>query len=112
MVASFNYHNISLSIAMYYLLMSVLEQDYGPWYDSIFILSASICLFILLLRLFENSSHNQLLNTLATSVFGCYLIQYMFIYIFDRVAHGLGTDAWLQYVVIVGGQLLQVWLWY
>lgn len=27
----------------------------------------------------------------------------MFIYIFDRVAHGLGTDAWLQYGVIVGG---------
>lgn len=65
--------SVYLSIAMHYLLVSVLEQDYGPWYDSIFILSASICLFILLLRLFENSSHNQLLNKLATSVFGCYL---------------------------------------
>ena len=40
------YLSIYLSIyCMYYLLVSVLEQDYGPWYDLIFILSASICLF-------------------------------------------------------------------
>lgn len=98
--------SVYLSVAMHYLLVSVLEQDYGPWYDSIFILFASICLFILLLRLFEKSSQSQLLSMLATSVFGCYLVHYVFIYMLDNLVHDLGVGAWLQYAAVVVGSVI------
>ena len=95
-----------LSVAMHYLLVSVLGQDYGPWYDSIFILFASTCLFILLLRLFEKSSQSQLLSMLATSVFGCYLVHYVFIYMLNHLVHDLGVGAWLQYAAVVVGPVI------
>ena len=98
--------SVYLSVAMHYLLVSVLGQDYGPWYDSIFILFASTCLFILLLRLFEKSSQSQLLSILATSVFGCYLVHYVFIYMLDNLVHDLGVSAWLQYVAVVVGSVI------
>lgn len=98
--------SVYLSVAMHYLLVSILEQDYGPWYDSIFILFASICLFILLLRLLEKSSQSQLLSMLATSVFGCYLVHYVFIYMLNHLVHDLGVGAWLQYIAVVVGPVI------
>ena len=95
--------SIYLSVTMHYLLVSVLGQDYGPWYDSIFILSAAACLFTLLLRVFDKVGNCPSLKTLATSVFGCYLVHYIFIYALDYMSSGWGITAWFRYAIVVGG---------
>lgn len=92
-----------LSVAMHYLLVSVLGGNYGPWYDSIFILTASISMFILLLRAFDKCRNNSLLTTAATSVFGCYLIHYLFIYLFGKVALVIGANGWFKFTIILMG---------
>lgn len=95
--------SVYLSVAMHYLLVSVLGDNYGPWYDSVFVLTASVSLFILLLRAFGKLKSDSLLTSVATSVFGCYLVHYLFIYLFDRVALAIGADGWCKYVVILLG---------
>lgn len=90
-----------LSVAMHYLLLVALGTDYGPWYDSVFILLASVSLFIILLRVFAKFKGGPLLISAATSVFGCYLVHYLFIYLSDSVVQFIGASGWLECIIIL-----------
>ena len=98
--------SIYFSVTMHYLLVCVLGDSYGPWYDSIFILIASTSLFILLLRAFDKLKGGPLLTSVATSVFGCYLVHYLFIYLFDGTALMIGAGGWCKYIIILLGSVV------
>ena len=97
--------SIYLSVTMHYLLTTVLENDYGPWYDSVFILIASISLFIILLRVLGWRASGPKLTAVATSVFGCYLIHYLFIYLIEHIALLLGAGGWTECIVVTFGSM-------
>ena len=97
--------SIYLSVTMHYLLTTVLESDYGPWYDSVFILIASVSLFIILLRVLGWRASGPKLTAVATSVFGCYLIHYLFIYLIEHIALLLGAGGWAECIVVTFGSM-------
>lgn len=91
--------SILLSTVMNYYLFTVMKYDYMPWYDSIFILTASVSLFIILLRFFEHVKPRQYLYSASTAILGCYLVHYIFIYLYLRVFNGFGLAVgWLHMI--------------
>lgn len=97
--------SIYLSVAIHYLLVAVLRNDYGPWYDSIFILVASASLFIILLRALSRRASGPGLTAMATSVFGCYLVHYLFIYLIEYIALSLEVSEWVECIMITFGSM-------
>lgn len=100
--------SIYLSVTMHYLLTAVLGNDYGPWYDSVFILIASVSLFIILLRALGWRASGSKLTVMATSVFGCYLSHYLFIYLIEHIALSIGVSEWVECIMITFGSMTLV----
>lgn len=97
--------SIYLSVTMHYLLTAVLGNDYGPWYDSVFILIASVSLFIILLRALGWRASGSKLTVMATSVFGCYLSHHLFIYLIEHIALSIGVGEWVECIMITFGSM-------
>ena len=70
-----------LVVAMHYATVVVLRHNYSTWYDSFWILIASTALFALLLKMLANVKSNTVVEYISESVFGIYLVHYIFIYI-------------------------------
>ncbi len=73
--------SIIISIIMHYWALYLKRYNYDMWYDSIFILLASVSLFIILLKIFNNQRDSIMLTKIAELTFGCYLVHYFFIYL-------------------------------
>lgn len=91
--------SIVLCTIMNYFLFVGLKYNYMPWYDSIFILFASTSLFIVLLRLLDKAKPRQYLYSASTAVLGCYLVHYIFIYIYTRIVGGFGLAPGWMYMI-------------
>lgn len=93
--------SITLSIATHYYMMCIKMYDAFLWYDSIFILIAAGCLFILLIELLNNKKESKVLAKIARMVFGCYLVHYLFIYIIKSVLLMIGYSNGIGNLVII-----------
>lgn len=93
------------SITLHYLMICNLGEKYNPWYDSIFILIAAISLFIILLRTFDGVKENSILTRVSTSVFGCYLVHYIFLYYCIIRYDSSGSENWFIYTMLVLGSV-------
>lgn len=94
---------LACSIALQYFTVFVHGQkNTSPWYDSIFILMASVALFVLILQRFASLKPRAWLARAAGSTFGIYLVHYAFIYIFVAAAKALGFKQGLAYAVVMG----------
>lgn len=65
----------------HYVTVVVLRHNYSTWYDSFWVLIASTALFVLLLKTLANAKSNIIVEYTSKSVFGIYLVHYIFIYI-------------------------------
>lgn len=93
------------SITLHYLMIYNLGEKYNPWYDSVFILIAAISLFIILLRTFDRVKENSILTRVSTSVFGCYLVHYIFLYYCIIRYDSSGSENWFIYTMLVLGSV-------
>lgn len=70
-------------VVVHYVVVVVLKYRYSTWYDSLWVLVASASLFMLLLRLLSGIKGSFMVEYISKSVFGIYLIHYLFIYIIN-----------------------------
>lgn len=70
-------------VVVHYVAVVVLKYRYSTWYDSFWVLVASASLFMLLLRLLGGIKGSSMVEYVSKSVFGIYLIHYLFIYIIN-----------------------------
>lgn len=94
--------SIVASVALHYVLNVKLGQfSYAPWYDSIFILIASCCLFAIMINVLKDVKPNCDLSLAASMVFGVYLTQQLFIYIFVDKLGKFGLVGWRCYLAMM-----------
>lgn len=89
-------------VILQYLCLSVWHYNTACWYDSIFILLASACLFAFLINITKHTKSNIHLSHISQSVLGLYLIHYIFLYMFtDHIRPHLNLNLWLEFAVAI-----------
>lgn len=73
----------TLMMVYHYVALCIWHVQYNTWYNSIFVLGASLGLFVLMLRLLDGAKESTAIYNVSSAVFGCYIMHYLFIYMFN-----------------------------
>lgn len=89
-------------VLYHYIALCYWHVEYNTWYNSFFVLAASLGLFIFMLRRLNGARETKILYNVSSAVFGCYIMHYLFIYIFDDF---LASSFTINTVELVGKML-------